>query len=121
LIFGWYPWGGSAQQIESRGYFGLESVIDGQAILVAPEGRDFRDNGLGWGMKACSPTQRLFDDRYHAAAELCDGLGANNERCSCVEYPGCKAGYPVISCEYKAGHQFAPNAGATLWDFFSQF
>src|SRR5688572_10251115 len=49
LIFGWHPWGGSARQIESRGYFGLESVVGGQAVLVAPEGQDFRGNGLGWG------------------------------------------------------------------------
>ena len=30
-------------------------------------------------------------------------------------------GYPVIECEYKAGHQFAPTSGAALWSFFSQF
>jgi hypothetical protein len=35
-MFGWHPWGGSAQQIASGGYFGLSSVINGQAILVAP-------------------------------------------------------------------------------------
>ena len=35
--------------------------------------------------------------------------------------PGLQAGLPVISCEYKAGHQFAPMSGATLWNFFSQF
>ena len=51
----------------------------------------------------------------------CDGLAASNKPCTCVEYQGCKAGYPVISCEYKAGHQFAPMSGATLWNFFSQF
>lgn len=214
LIFGWHPWGGSAQQIESRGYFGLESVIDGQAILVAPEGQDFRGNGLGWGnaggedvaflqamlerfnSQLCIDENRIFstgfsfgamfsftlacsqDGRMRAIApqagnattsgpcedgtrsvatmafigtddtlldghrravdilverngcsaeaatlqaSWCDGLDANNQPCSCVEYPGCKEGYPVISCEYKAGHQFAPNAGATLWNFFSQF
>src|SRR5690606_14914535 len=43
------------------------------------------------------------------AASWCDGLGANNQPCTCVEYPGCKQGYPVIACEYAAGHQFAPN------------
>ena len=51
----------------------------------------------------------------------CDGLGSNYLPCTCVEYQGCKAGYPVVECEYTAGHQFAPDAGATLWDFFSQF
>jgi poly(3-hydroxybutyrate) depolymerase len=39
----------------------------------------------------------------------------------CVAYQGCDAGYPVVECEYQAGHQFAPSAGATLWSFFSQF
>ena len=214
LIFGWHPWGGSAQQIESRGYFGLESEIDGQAILVAPEGQDFRGNGLGWGnaggedidflhamldrfdSQLCIDENRIFstgfsfgamfsftlacsqDSRMRAIApqagnattsgpcedgtrsvatmafigsddtllaghrravdilverngcstqaeplqaSWCDGLDADNQPCSCVEYPGCKEGYPVIACEYQAGHQFAPNAGATLWGFFSQF
>jgi len=51
----------------------------------------------------------------------CDGLSSNNQPCTCVEYQGCKVGYPVISCEFKAGHTPAPNAGATLWNFFSQF
>jgi hypothetical protein len=51
----------------------------------------------------------------------CDGLGSNYQPCTCVEYQGCKTGYPVIACEYKAGHRFAPSAGSTLWNFFSQF
>lgn len=214
LIFGWHPWGGSAQQIESRGYFGLDAASDGQAILVAPEGRDFRGNGLGWGNEdgsdlafadamidrfsselcidqnrifstgfsfgamfsftmACSQSGRMraiapqagnattsgpceAGDRsvatlafigtedtllegHRRAVDIlverngcatppaplqsswCDDAGANTQPCSCVEYPGCKEGYPVIACEYNAGHQFAPNAGATLWSFFSQF
>ncbi len=214
LIFGWHPWGGSAQQIASRGYFGLGAASAGQAILVAPEGRDFRGNGLGWGNEggsdlafldamlerfgselcidqnrifstgfsfgamfsftmACSQSGRMraiapqagnattsgrceegerpvatlafigtedtlleghrravdiFVERNGCSsppalmpASWCDGLGANNQPCSCVEYPDCKQGYPVIACEYTAGHQFAPNAGDTLWSFFSQF
>jgi polyhydroxybutyrate depolymerase len=51
----------------------------------------------------------------------CDGLASSFQPCSCVQYQGCKAGYPVIECEYKAGHRFAPSAGPTLWSFFSQF
>lgn len=214
LIFGWHPWGGSAQQIESRGYFGLEDASQNQAILVAPEGQDFRGNGLGWGNEGgedvaflhamldrfsselCIDESRIFstgfsfgamfsftlacsqDGRMRAIApqagnattsgpcedgtrsvatlafigtrdslleghrravdilverngcssspaplqpSWCDGLDGSNEPCSCVEYPGCKEGYPVIACEYEAGHQFAPNAGQTLWEFFSQF
>lgn len=50
----------------------------------------------------------------------CDDAGASYEPCTCVEYQGCSDGYPVVECEYTAGHQFAPNAGAALWVFFSQ-
>jgi poly(3-hydroxybutyrate) depolymerase len=214
LIFGWHPWGGSAQQIASGGYFGLANVIDGQAILVAPEGQDYEDNGLGWGnadgedidflhamlerfgaelcidqdrifstgfsfgamfsftlacteesmMRAIAPEAgnattsgrcvdgtrsvatmafigtddsllnghrqavQIFVERNGCSAQTmpvtpswCDGLAASFEPCSCVEYQDCKDGYPVVECEYKAGHQFAPSAGATLWSFFSQF
>jgi polyhydroxybutyrate depolymerase len=214
LIFGWHPWGGSAQQIAQQGYFGLSNVINGQAILVAPEGQDFQDNGLGWGntngedvaffhamvdrfsaglcidqnrmfstgfsfgamfsftlactemsmMRAIAPMAgnattsgrcesstrsvavlsfigvddsllsghrqavQIFADRNTCTEQTmpmspswCDGVNANFQPCSCVEYQGCKVGYPVIECEYKAGHQFAPSAGQTLWNFFSQF
>ncbi|HET9955098.1 MAG TPA: Ricin and poly(3-hydroxybutyrate) depolymerase fusion [Polyangiaceae bacterium] len=51
----------------------------------------------------------------------CGGLKDNYKPCSCVSYQGCKEGYPVIWCEYKAGHMAAPSSGATLWEFFSQF
>lgn len=51
----------------------------------------------------------------------CEGLASNYEPCSCVSYNGCKAGYPVIWCEYNADHMPAPSSGTTLWDFFSQF
>jgi hypothetical protein len=54
-------------------------------------------------------------------ASWCDGLSTQYEPCSCVEYPGCSEGYPVIACEYQAGHVFAPSSGATIWNFFSQF
>jgi poly(3-hydroxybutyrate) depolymerase len=214
LIFGWHPWGGSAQQTEQMGYFGLESVSDDQAVLVAPEGQDFQDNGLGWGNEngedidflhamldrfgsglcidqnrifstgfsfgamfsftlACSQESRMraiapqagnattsgrcgdgtrpvatmafigVDDSllsgHRQAVQIfaerngcstpgvemptswCDGLGQNNLPCTCVEYPGCSAGQPVIECEYQAGHTFAPQSGATIWNFFSQF
>lgn len=49
LIFGWHPWGGSAQQVASGGYYGLQSQSNGSAIFVAAEGLDFGDNGKGWG------------------------------------------------------------------------
>jgi polyhydroxybutyrate depolymerase len=214
LIFGWHPWTGSAQQIASGGYFGLSSVINGQAILVAPEGLDYQGGGLGWGnangedlaflhamvdrfsSQLCIDQDRIFSTGFSFGAMFsftlacsqtgmmraiapeagnattsgpcengtrsvatmafigtddtllsghrqavqifvqrngcstqttpvqpswCDGLASTYLPCSCVEYQGCKAGYPVIACEYKAGHQFAPSAGATLWSFFSQF
>lgn len=214
LVFGWHPWGGSAQQTASMGYFGLQSVSDGQAILVAPEGQDFQDGGLGWGnadgedvdflhamvdlfsAQLCIDQNRMFSTGFSFGAMFsftlactensmmraiapqagnattsgrcadgtrsvatmafigtddsllsghrqavqifverngcsttpvmmqqswCDGLGSNFQPCMCQEYPDCKDGYPVIECEYKAGHQFAPSSGQTLWDFFSQF
>jgi len=49
LIFGWHPWGGSAQQVASGGYYGLVNQAKGSAIFVAGEGLDFQGNGLGWG------------------------------------------------------------------------
>ena len=50
----------------------------------------------------------------------CDGLDAKYLPCTCVSYQGCASGYPVISCEYKAPHQQAPNPGP-IWDFLAQF
>ncbi|HEY3256977.1 MAG TPA: Ricin and poly(3-hydroxybutyrate) depolymerase fusion [Polyangiaceae bacterium] len=49
LIFGWHPWGGSAQQVASGGYYGLQKESKGSAIFVSAEGLDFGGNGLGWG------------------------------------------------------------------------
>jgi polyhydroxybutyrate depolymerase len=50
----------------------------------------------------------------------CDGLSSTNLPCTCVQYQGCQQGYPVVSCEYTAGHQQAPNPGP-IWDFIAQF
>ena len=58
LIFGWHPWGGSAQQTQQMGYFGLSTPSNGQAILVAPEGQDFRTAGSAGGTRAAR-TSRL--------------------------------------------------------------
>lgn len=49
----------------------------------------------------------------------CDGI--SQQPCTCVSYQGCAAGYPVIWCEFKAGHTPAPSSGPTIWDFFRQF
>ncbi len=213
LIFGFHPWGGSAEQTERMGYFGLEEVSGGQAILVAPEGLDFQGNGLGWGNEGgqdvafytamrdlftselCVDQNRIFStgfsfgamfsftlgctqdsmiraiapqagnamvagcengersvatmafigtedsliDGHRQAVQTfvgrngcsteavtlgtswCDGLDSQFEPCTCVEYPDCKEGQPVIECEYNAGHNFAPDSGETIWNFFSQF
>jgi poly(3-hydroxybutyrate) depolymerase len=51
----------------------------------------------------------------------CEGLGDNNQPCSCVSYEGCDEGYPVIWCDFNGGHTPAPNSGETIWNFFSQF
>ena len=48
LIFGWHPLGGSAQQVASGGYYGLESEAEGSAIFVAAEGLPFQGSSLGW-------------------------------------------------------------------------
>ena len=50
----------------------------------------------------------------------CDGLSWTNLPCTRVSYDGCPADYPVIACEYTAGHQQAPNPGP-IWDFINQF
>jgi poly(3-hydroxybutyrate) depolymerase len=214
LIFGWHPWGGSAQQIQGQGYFGLSSASMGQAVLVAPEGQDYQNNGLGWGNAngkdvafahammdrftagLCVDQNRIFstgfsfgamfsftlactaDSRQRAIAPMagnsttsgrcadgtrsvatmgfigttdsllsvhrqavqifvdrnectsmttpampnwCDDAASQFDPCTCVAYQGCKTGYPVVECEYNAGHQFAPSAGPALWRFFSQF
>ena len=52
LIFAWHARGGSAQGTAgtgNSGYYGLRGASNNQAILVSPEGLDFRGNGLGWG------------------------------------------------------------------------
>lgn len=81
-----------------------DSLLDGhrQAVDVFVE-----RNG-------CSTQTRTVEPSWR------DDLSANYLPCTCVEYQGCKAGYPVISCEYIGGHRFAPDTGPALWDLFSQ-
>jgi poly(3-hydroxybutyrate) depolymerase len=55
-----------------------------------------------------------------ASTDWCTTIDAKYLPCTCVSYKGCKDGYPVVSCEYKAGHQQAPNPGP-IWDFIAQF
>jgi polyhydroxybutyrate depolymerase len=215
LIFGWHPWGGSAQQVASGGYYGLQTQAKGTAIFVAGEGLDFGDNGKGWANQngqdialldallerfrsqlcidenrvfstgfsfggmfsfaaGCSPTSMMraiapmagntsvagcqsgtrpvammgfhgtddtvvaidggragrdaFVKRNKCTAQTtpttptwCDAAGQKYQPCTCVTYQGCMEGYPVVWCEYKGPHMQAPNSGASLWSFFSQF
>jgi poly(3-hydroxybutyrate) depolymerase len=213
LIFGWHPWGGSAQQVASGGYFGLKNQSNNQAIFVAGEGLDYQSQGLGWGnangedvafyhamldrfrSELCIDENRIFATGFSFGAMFsftlgctsdsmlraimpmagnattsggcaagtrkvavmafigtddslisghrqavstyatrdgcssqtqtmspswCDGLSSSNLPCTCVSYQGCADGYPVVSCEYKAGHQQAPNPGP-IWSFLAQF
>ena len=39
----------------------------------------------------------------------------------CVEYQGCKEGYPVIFCQFNGGHEQPSFATNAIWKFFSQF
>ena len=40
----------------------------------------------------------------------------------CVEYQGCKQGYPVVWCENPGGGHTQPSyGGSAIWKFFSQF
>ena len=65
LVFDWHPWGGSAQQVASSGYNGLEGEADNQAIFVAGEGQDYQVRGLGWGNEGGEDS-----DFYHAMLDL---------------------------------------------------
>jgi poly(3-hydroxybutyrate) depolymerase len=68
------------------------------------------------GRDTCSTQRTLV-----SSGSWCDGVASQYQPCTCWQYQNCKAGYPVVECEYNAGHQFAPTSGPTLWNFFSQF
>jgi polyhydroxybutyrate depolymerase len=213
LVFGWHPWTGSAQQVSSSRYFGLQTEATNEAIFVAGEGLDYQNQGLGWGnaggediafyhamadrfrSQLCIDENRMFSTGFSFGAMFsftlgceadsmmraivpmagntttsggcaagtrpvavlaligvddtllsghrqavqtyarrngcttekvpadptwCTGLAQSYLPCTCVSYQGCKEGYPVMECEYKAGHQAAPNPGP-IWDFLAQF
>jgi poly(3-hydroxybutyrate) depolymerase len=74
LVFGWHPWGGSAQQVAGNGnsgYYGLVGESEGTAIFVAPEGLDFGGNGLGWGNEDGQDMAFLEAMLAHFTGELC--------------------------------------------------
>jgi poly(3-hydroxybutyrate) depolymerase len=78
LVFGWHPWGGSAQQVAGMGaggYYGLQGEADGEAIFVAPEGLDFGGNGKGWGNEG-GKDLAFFDAMLERFSnELCVDMG----------------------------------------------
>nr|MDQ2647517.1 Ricin and poly(3-hydroxybutyrate) depolymerase fusion [Myxococcota bacterium] len=61
------------------------------------------------------------DQTMPVSPSWCDGLNSSNQPCNCVSYQGCMPGYPVTWCEFNGPHTPAPNSGATIWNFFSQF
>ena len=98
--------GNGTQPVAVMAFIGVnDSLLSGHRQAV--------DNFVGRNGCSEEPTEM--------AMSWCDGLNSNNLPCICVEYQNCNDGYPVISCEYEAGHTFAPNSGQTIWDFFSQF
>jgi poly(3-hydroxybutyrate) depolymerase len=56
-----------------------------------------------------------------ATPSWCDGVPQSNQPCTCVDYQGCSAGYPVTWCEFNGPHTPAPNSAATIWNFFAGF
>src|SRR6187455_3550284 len=53
------------------GYFGLEDVSGGQAILVAPEGLDYQGMGLGWANEDGQDVEFYHAMRELFSSELC--------------------------------------------------
>ena len=53
------------------GYFGLSNLSNGQAILVAPEGQDYQDDGLGWGNAGGEDIDFLHAMLDRFSAQLC--------------------------------------------------
>ena len=99
---------GGDRPVALMGFHGVDDTV-----VEIDGGRDGRD---------------VFVERNHCGQTTtpvtpswCDGLSANNQPCTCVSYQDCDPGYPVIWCEFKGPHTPAPNSGATIWNFFSQF
>jgi hypothetical protein len=39
----------------------------------------------------------------------------------CVDFAGCRAGYPTRICTFNGGHGTAPGASNWMWEFIKQF
>ena len=97
-----------SRPVATMGFHGTnDSVVD---IGSGRKGRDIfvQRNGCSTQTTPVSPS-------------WCDGLNTGQQPCSCVQYQGCQAGYPVIWCEYNGPHQIAPNSSKAIWEFFKQF
>jgi hypothetical protein len=51
----------------------------------------------------------------------CGTTTTAGDRAGCVEYAGCSAGHPTVSCTFDGAHVPAPYAGEAIWRFFSRF
>ena len=90
LVFGWHPWGGSAEQTANMSYFGLENVSRGEAILVAPEGQNYQDDGLGWENENGEDVAFLHAMLDRFGAELCSTSSVT----ACPEASPCSTAWP---------------------------
>jgi polyhydroxybutyrate depolymerase len=200
LIFVPHPWGGTMQQTVSGGYFGMKSVSNNKAILVAPtgidnaffnqEGRDIKffkamlerfnstlcidqkrifSTGFSFGgmmsfavgcampdkFRAIAPNSGSFVSgcdtshpgpiaviQSHGKSDTVMPISAGNTArdyflkvngCSaetkpleepkggnCVEYQGCKEGYPYIYCAFDGGHAPQNWEAPMIWKFFTE-
>lgn len=95
LIFCLHAWGGSMDQVANGGYYGLESLSNGSAIFVSPNGLPFQGNSLGWGnekgrdikfMKAlinhfnsnfCIDQKRIFSTGFSFGGMMSYAIGCN--------------------------------------------
>jgi poly(3-hydroxybutyrate) depolymerase len=69
LVFAWHPRGGSAEQVATGfggGYYGLESLANGSAIFVSPEGID-----QGWANSGGRDIEFLRAMLERFRGELC--------------------------------------------------
>ena len=199
LIFVPHPWGGNMQGTVKGGYFGMKSVSDNKAILVAPTGIDnafFNQGGRDikffkamlerFNSTLCVDQKRIFStgfsfggmmsfavgcampDKFRAIApnsgsfvsgcdtsqpgpiaviqshgksdtvmSIAEGNkardyflkmnGCSNETKpiepsagNCVEYQGCKEGYPYIYCAFDGGHAPQNWQAPMIWKFFTE-
>jgi polyhydroxybutyrate depolymerase len=61
-------------------------------------------------------------------ANVCKPTDASGKNPACVDYQGCKAGYPCKACIFVGQHEYMPGGGASAtwvddstWNWFKQF